>query len=88
MVEGLPADSSSLEELLSRAEDHVRLAGCMRTLGEVQRAVVTLPKVTLREQVAGGKEKRAEWERYQKAVEDTGTTDVTPWEIEYYLPFF
>jgi glutamine synthetase len=32
--------------------------------------------------------KRAEWERYQKAVEDTGTTDVTPWEIEYYLPFF
>jgi len=32
--------------------------------------------------------KRAEWERYQKAVENTGTTDVTPWEIEYYLPFF
>jgi glutamine synthetase len=32
--------------------------------------------------------KRAEWERYQKAVEDTSTTGVTPWEIEYYLPFF
>jgi len=32
--------------------------------------------------------KRAEWERYQKAVQDTSTTDVTPWEIEYYLPFF
>jgi glutamine synthetase len=32
--------------------------------------------------------KRAEWERYQKAVEDTSTTNVTPWEIEYYLPFF
>ena len=32
--------------------------------------------------------KRAEWERYQKAVEDTTTTDVTPWETEYYLPFF
>jgi glutamine synthetase len=32
--------------------------------------------------------KRAEWERYQKAVDDTGTTDVTPWEVEYYLPFF
>lgn len=32
--------------------------------------------------------KRAEWERYEKAVDDTTTTDVTPWEIEYYLPFY
>jgi glutamine synthetase len=32
--------------------------------------------------------KRGEWERYQKAVEDTSTLDVTPWESEYYLPFF
>jgi glutamine synthetase len=32
--------------------------------------------------------KRGEWERYQKAVEDTSTLDVTPWENEYYLPFF
>jgi glutamine synthetase len=32
--------------------------------------------------------KRAEWERYAKAVEDTSTTEVTPWEVEYYLPFF
>ena len=32
--------------------------------------------------------KRAEWERYAKAVEDTSTTEVTPWETEYYLPFF
>jgi len=32
--------------------------------------------------------KRAEWERYAKAVDDTSTTDVTPWEVEYYLPFF
>jgi glutamine synthetase len=32
--------------------------------------------------------KRAEWERYAKAVDDTSTTDVTPWELEYYLPFF
>ncbi|MGH2591056.1 MAG: glutamine synthetase family protein, partial [Actinomycetota bacterium] len=32
--------------------------------------------------------KRAEWERYGKAVDDTTTTDVTPWEIEYYLPFY
>jgi RNA polymerase sigma-70 factor, ECF subfamily len=42
VVEGLAADSADLEALLARAEDHVRLAGCMRTLGEVQRAVVTL----------------------------------------------
>ena len=32
--------------------------------------------------------KRAEWERYAKAVEDTGTLEVTPWESSYYLPFF
>ncbi len=32
--------------------------------------------------------KTAEWERYAAAVEDTSTLDVTPWEIEYYLPFF
>jgi glutamine synthetase len=32
--------------------------------------------------------KRAEWERYAKAVDDTTTTDVTPWELEYYLPFY
>jgi glutamine synthetase len=32
--------------------------------------------------------KRAEWERYAKAVDDTSTLDVTPWETEYYLPFF
>lgn len=32
--------------------------------------------------------KRAEWERYAKATDDTTTTDVTPWEIEYYLPYF
>ncbi|HEX6331600.1 MAG TPA: glutamine synthetase [Actinomycetota bacterium] len=32
--------------------------------------------------------KRAEWERYAKAVDDTTTIDVTPWELDYYLPFF
>ncbi|HEY7755644.1 MAG TPA: glutamine synthetase [Actinomycetota bacterium] len=32
--------------------------------------------------------KRAEWERYAKAVGDTSTMDITPWELEYYLPFF
>jgi glutamine synthetase len=31
--------------------------------------------------------KRAEWDRYVAAGE-TSVTDVTPWEIEYYLPFF
>ncbi len=32
--------------------------------------------------------KRAEWERYTKAVDDPTTTEVTPWETEYYLPYF
>jgi glutamine synthetase len=32
--------------------------------------------------------KRAEWERYTAAVDDPATTDVTPWELDYYLPFF
>jgi len=31
--------------------------------------------------------KRAEWERYLASGADPGTTDVTPWELEYYLPF-
>jgi glutamine synthetase len=32
--------------------------------------------------------KRAEWERYAKTVTDPSTTEVTPWEIDYYLPYF
>ncbi len=32
--------------------------------------------------------KRAEWERYVAAVEDPTTTDVTEWELRYYLPFY
>jgi glutamine synthetase len=32
--------------------------------------------------------KRAEWERYCKAVDDPATTEVTDWELEYYLPFY
>ncbi len=32
--------------------------------------------------------KRAEWEKYAKAVEDPATTEVTPWELGYLLPFF
>ena len=31
--------------------------------------------------------KRAEWDRYVAAGE-TSDTEVTPWEIEYYLPYF
>ena len=31
--------------------------------------------------------KRGEWERYEGAVEDTSTTDVSDWELRYYLPF-
>jgi glutamine synthetase len=31
--------------------------------------------------------KRAEWDRYGAAGE-TSDTDVTPWELDYYLPFF
>jgi glutamine synthetase len=32
--------------------------------------------------------KRAEWERYVKAVSDPSTTEVTDWELRYYLPFY
>lgn len=32
--------------------------------------------------------KRAEWERYAAATPDPSTTEVTPWEVEYYLPLF
>jgi glutamine synthetase len=32
--------------------------------------------------------KRAEWERYAAMVEDPFTTEVTRWELDYYLPFF
>jgi glutamine synthetase len=32
--------------------------------------------------------KRAEWERYAKTVGDATTTEVTPWELDYYLPFY
>lgn len=42
VVMGLPADAPTLEQLLASAEDAVRLRGCVNSLGEVQRAVVTL----------------------------------------------
>lgn len=38
----LPAPVPTVEELLSAAEDQVRLRGCVASLGEMQRAVVTL----------------------------------------------
>ena len=31
--------------------------------------------------------KRAEWERYLASGADPDTTEVTPWEIDYYMPF-
>jgi len=42
VVDGLAADAASVEEVVVAAEEHVRLQGCMRTLAEVPRAVVTL----------------------------------------------
>jgi RNA polymerase sigma-70 factor (ECF subfamily) len=41
-IAALPADAPTLEELLASAEDAVRLRGCVKSLGDVQRAVVTL----------------------------------------------
>ncbi|MGQ0668199.1 MAG: glutamine synthetase family protein [Actinomycetota bacterium] len=32
--------------------------------------------------------KQAEWKRYADAVPDTSTTDVTDWELSYYLPYY
>ncbi len=62
----------SLAEALDRFEEDVELR---RALGEeVSSAFLTL--------------KRAEWERYAKAVEDPATAEVTPWELAYYLPYF
>jgi RNA polymerase sigma-70 factor (ECF subfamily) len=41
-LEELAATAASVEETLVAAEEHVRLEGCMRTLAEIPRAVVTL----------------------------------------------
>jgi glutamine synthetase len=32
--------------------------------------------------------KRAEWDRYTAAVADPATTEVSGWELDYYLPYF
>jgi RNA polymerase sigma-70 factor (ECF subfamily) len=41
-LEELADDARSVEDTLVAAEEHVRLEGCMRTLAEIPRAVVTL----------------------------------------------
>jgi RNA polymerase sigma-70 factor (ECF subfamily) len=41
-LEHIAASAASVEETLVAAEEHVRLEGCMRTLAEIPRAVVTL----------------------------------------------
>ncbi len=42
LLSALPAADPTVEALLSAAEDQVRLRGCVASLGEMQRAVVTL----------------------------------------------
>ena len=42
VLDGLPADAAGVEDTIAAAEEHVRLAGCMLTLAEVPRTVVTL----------------------------------------------
>jgi RNA polymerase sigma-70 factor (ECF subfamily) len=42
LLSALPAADPTVEDLLSAAEDQVRLRGCVAGLGEMQRAVVTL----------------------------------------------
>jgi glutamine synthetase len=32
--------------------------------------------------------KLAEWKRYTEAVDDPSTPEPTPWELDYYTPFF
>jgi RNA polymerase sigma-70 factor, ECF subfamily len=41
-LEALPTGDRSVEDSIDAAEDHLRLAGCLATLAEVQRSVVTL----------------------------------------------
>jgi RNA polymerase sigma-70 factor (ECF subfamily) len=42
VLEDLAADAAGVEDTIAAAEEHVRLAGCMLTLAEVPRTVVTL----------------------------------------------
>jgi RNA polymerase sigma-70 factor (ECF subfamily) len=41
-LDALAAGGADVEDAIAAAEEHVRLAGCLRTLAEVQRGVVTL----------------------------------------------
>jgi RNA polymerase sigma-70 factor (ECF subfamily) len=41
-LDGLSSDASSVEEVMAAAEEHVRLAGCLRTLAELPKTIVTL----------------------------------------------
>jgi RNA polymerase sigma-70 factor (ECF subfamily) len=41
-IDDVADDAASIDQVLAAAEEHVRLAGCMRTLAEIPRAVVTL----------------------------------------------
>ncbi len=41
-LDALPAATASVEDLLAAAEDHVKLHGCVQSLDDVQRTVVTL----------------------------------------------
>jgi RNA polymerase sigma-70 factor (ECF subfamily) len=41
-VDAVASDAAGVEEVIVAAEEHVRLAGCLLTLAEVPRAVVTL----------------------------------------------
>jgi RNA polymerase sigma-70 factor (ECF subfamily) len=41
-LDQLPADGPTVEDTITAAEEHLQLAGCLSTLAEVQRAVVTL----------------------------------------------
>ncbi len=74
---GQPPNSSvhvpdSLEDALKALESDTEL--CDALGAELVTAFTTL--------------KRAEWERYLRSGADPTTTDVTPWELEYYLPFY
>lgn len=42
VVEALPHDEESIEQLITRAEEHIQALGCVERLGELQRRVVTL----------------------------------------------
>lgn len=42
VIESLAHERASVEELVVAAEEHARLAGCLRTLAETHRTVVTL----------------------------------------------